>query len=172
MKRNRFIYTLLALGAIGAFFGHAMWAVTGKDTFIKLFTGSFNHVLGVTVSNGTATNWVKGIGWFDVAISIVITVMLIGNVLAKGRLYQLAYSRFALVIYSWAAFWGFVTAASRVTAVGDFTPEIWDVVERAPNFMLPAALVYLVYQHRLDHRATRFTISAATVTTKTPTTQG
>jgi hypothetical protein len=151
MKRNRVMYTLLAIGLIGGFFGHGMWAVDSKDTFIQLFTGSFDHVLGVTVSNGTATNWVNAIGWVDVCITAVIVVMLIGNLMAKGSLYEFAYSKVALGIFAWGAFWGFVTAASRVTAAGQFYPEVWDFVERAPNFMLPAALFYLVYQHRQDH---------------------
>jgi hypothetical protein len=151
MKRNRMIYTLLSVGAIGTFFGHGMWAIDGKEAFVKLFTGSFDHVLGVTVATDTATNWVKGIGWFDIAVSIVLAVMLVGNLMAKGALYEFAYSKFAYVIYGWAVLWGFATAASRVTAVGEFMPEVWDVVERAPNFMLPAAVIYLVYQHRLDH---------------------
>ncbi|HEU4422286.1 MAG TPA: hypothetical protein VFR67_07055 [Pilimelia sp.] len=161
MKRNRVVYTLLAIGAIGAFFGHGMWAIDGKDTFVKLFSGSFDHVLGVTIATDTATNWVRGIGWFDIAVAAVMTVMLIGNIRAKGRLYEFAYSRVALVVYSWGVVWGFATAASRVTAVGEFMPEIWDVVERAPNFMLPAALVYLVYQHRLDHTHSETTAGAA-----------
>lgn len=157
MKRNRFVYTLLSIGAIGAFFGHGMFAINGKESFVKLLTGSFDNVLGITVSTGTATAGVKGIGWFDIAVAAVILLMLVGNIRAKGWLYELAYSKLALAIYAWAALWGFATAAARVTAVGQFMPEIWDVVERAPNFMLPAALVYLVYQHRLDH-----TTSAAT----------
>lgn len=153
MKRNRNLYALLSIGAIGAFFGHGMWAVDGKESFVKLFTGSFDHVLGVTVSTGTATNWVQGIGWFDLAVSAVMVLMLIGVLQGAGALYRLAYSPIALVIYAWAAIWGFATAAARVTAVGDLYPEIWDVIERAPNFMLPLALIYLVFHHRLDHTA-------------------
>ncbi|HEV8681513.1 MAG TPA: hypothetical protein VGS09_01885 [Actinomycetota bacterium] len=36
-----------------------------------------------------------------------------------------------------------MTAASRVTAAGTFYPEVWDVVERGANFLLPAAMLYL-----------------------------
>jgi hypothetical protein len=151
MRRNRNIYTLLLLGAIGTFFGHGMWAIDAKETFVALFTGTFDNVFGVVVSTDTAADWVQAIGWFDIAITAVLTVMLIGNLQAKGALYEFAYSRVAMVIFAWAALWGFLTAASRVTAVGDFYPEVWDLVERAPNFMLPAALLYLAYQHRLDH---------------------
>jgi hypothetical protein len=168
MKRTRFLYTLLSIGALGAFFGHGMWAIDGKDSFVKLFTGSFDHVLGVTVGTDTATNWVQAIGWFDIAVSCVIVAMLIGNIQAKGRLYAFAYSKVALVIYAWAALWGFATAASRVTAVGELMPELWDVVERAPNFMLPAALIYLVYQHRLDH--TESDTTAEPITSASPAT--
>ena len=157
MKRNRTLYALLSIGAIGAFFGHGMWAVDGKDSFVKLFTGSFDHVLGVTVATDTATTWVKGIGWFDLAVSAAMALMLVGVILGRGALYRFAYSPAALAIYGWGAVWGFATAASRVTAVGQFYPEVWDVVERAPNFMLPAALIWLVYQHRLDHRPTTTT---------------
>jgi hypothetical protein len=166
MKRNRFIYTLLALGAIGTFFGHGMWAIDGKDSFVKLFTGSFDHVLGVTVATGTAQTWVKAIGWFDIAVAAVMLAMLVGNLRARGRLYGFAYGPLALAVYSWAALWGFVTAASRVTAVGVLMPELWDLVERAPNFMLPAALIYLVYQHRLDHGRSGTTAASIEVLTE------
>jgi hypothetical protein len=135
----------------------ACGAVDGKDSFVKLFTGSFDHVLGVSVAADTATGWVKGIGWFDIAVAAVMVLMLTGAILGKGALYRLAYSPVALAVYGWGAVWGFATAASRVTAVGEFYPEVWDVVERAPNFLLPAALIWLVYQHRLDHRPTSTT---------------
>jgi hypothetical protein len=166
MRRNRVIYTLLATGLIGSFLGHGMFAVDGKESFLKLFTGSFDNVLGITVSTATATTWVQAIGWFDLAVSVALVAMLIGNIRAKGVLYEFAYSKAALVIYSWAVLWSFATAASRVTAAGEFYPEVWDLVERAPNFMIPAALIYLVYQHRLDHIA----ITGSTAEVKTPAT--
>jgi hypothetical protein len=152
MRRNRVIYTLLSIGLIGGFLGHGMFAATlTNDKFPTLLSGTFDNVLGVTVSQGTAETWVQIIGFADLAVVAVLIAMLVGNIRAKGVLFELAYSRFALVIFAWGAIWGFVTAVSRVTAAGEFYPEVWDIVERAPNFMLPAALVYLVYQHRLDH---------------------
>jgi hypothetical protein len=165
MRRNRNIYTLLTLGVIGGFLGHGMFAATlTNEKFPTLLSGSLDNVLGVTVSLETAESWVQAIGFADLAIVAVMTLMLIGNVLAKGRLYEFAYSKTALVIYAWGAVWGLVTAASRVTAAGQIDPEIWDVVERAPNFMLPAALVYLVYQHRLDHSTKPLTARDVTTT--------
>jgi len=152
MRRNRVIYTLLSIGLIGGFFGHGMFAATlENDKFPTLLSGSLDNVLGVTVSQSTAETWVQIIGFADIAVVAILIAMLVGNIQAKGALYEFAYSKVALVIYAWGAIWGFVTAASRVTAAGELYPEIWDVVERAPNFMLPAALFYLAYQHRLDH---------------------
>jgi hypothetical protein len=166
MKRNRVVYALLSVGLIGAFFGHGMWAVDGKDSFVELFSGTFDNVFGVTVSTSAATSWVQAIGWFDIAITVVLVAMLIGNLRARGALYEFAYSKAALVIYAWGAVWGFLTAGARVTAAGEFYPEVWDVVERAPNFLLPAALIYLVYQHRLDHSAEALTAKDVTTTNK------
>jgi len=159
MRRNRNIYTLLSIGIIGGFLGHGMFAATlQNEKFLALFSGSFKNVLGVTVSPETTENWVQFIGFADLTVVAVLVAMLIGNVRAKGRLYEFAYSKAALVLYAWGALWGLVTAVSRVTAAGQFNPEVWDVVERTPNFMLPAALVYLVYQHRLDHSHDALTV--------------
>lgn len=163
MKRNKSLYTVLAIGAIGEFVGHAAWAVTAKDTFVKLLTGSLDHALGVTMSTSTGETVVRAIGFFDFGIALVLVAMLIGNITWRGILYRLAYSSTAMVLYSWAAIWGFVTAASRVTAVGVLFPAFWDLVERAPNFMLPAALVLLVRHHRADHRAIRGDDTVATL---------
>lgn len=163
MKRNRMLYTLLGIGALGAFFGHGMWAVQAKDSFVKLFTGSFDHVLGVTVANGTAEAWVRGIGWFDLVVSIAILATVVGAYRQRGALYDFAYSKVAVAIYAWAAFWGFVTAFARMTAVGEFLPEFWDLVERAPNFMLPIALIYVITHHRQDNTASDVSPLAAKV---------
>lgn len=165
MRRNRVIYTLLSIGVIGGFLGHGMFAATlTNEKFPTLLSGSLDNVLGMTISQQTAESWVQVIGFTDLVIVAVFTLMLIGNIVAKGRLYEFAYSRTGLVLYGWAALWGFVTAASRVTAAGQIYPEIWDVVERAPNFMLPAAMIYLVHRHRLDQSTRSLTARDATLT--------
>jgi hypothetical protein len=155
MRRNRVIYTLLSIGLIGGFLGHGMFAATlTNDKFPTLLSGTFDNLFGVTMSQGTAEAWVRGIGFVDLGIVAVLALMLIGNVIAKGALYEFAYSKFAIVLLAWGVVWGFLTAGSRVTAAGQLWPEMWDVVERTPNFLLPAAMAYLVYQHRLDHSTT------------------
>ncbi|MEV1145146.1 hypothetical protein [Micromonospora sp. NPDC049799] len=148
MSRERVIYALLVVGGIGMFLGHGVLALLGQPSFVKLITGSFDRVLHLTVSKETAAVWLDVIGAVDLAIAALMLLMLIGDIRGTGGLYRFAYGRTALVVYTWAALWGFVTAGSRVTAVGELIPELWDVLERAPNVMLPATLAYLVYQHR------------------------
>ncbi|MEV4479384.1 hypothetical protein [Micromonospora coxensis] len=148
MGRERVVYALLVVGGIGAFLGHGVLALSGEPSFVKLITGSFDQVLHVTVSKETAAAWLDVIGAVDLTIAALMLLMLIGDLRGAGGLYRFAYGRTALVVYSWAALWGLVTAGSRVTAVGELFPELWDVVERAPNVMLPATLAYLVYRRR------------------------
>jgi hypothetical protein len=39
-QEHKTLYGLLGLGVVATFFGHGMWAVQGKDTFVTLLTGS------------------------------------------------------------------------------------------------------------------------------------
>jgi hypothetical protein len=77
-------------------------------------------------------------------IDVALATAFLALVVAARREQAIAYSTVALGLFGWAMVWGFLTALSRFTAVMDGA-EIWDVVERGPNFMLPAALVYLIY---------------------------
>lgn len=156
-QEHKMLYGLLGLGAVATFFGHGMWAVRGKDTFVTLFTGSMDNVLGVTVSARSGETVVKAIGWFDIAVAIALAALVAGALLERGRLYRLAYSSVAIGLFAWAAVWGFVTAFARMTGAGEFYPEVWDWVERAPNFMLPVALIYIVMKHRTVHIPTHMT---------------
>ena len=149
----RRVYIILGIGAITAFFGHAMWAVRGKESFVGLVTGSFDHVFGVTVSADSAETAVRAIGWVDVGIASLMTLALVGFVMKSGPLYRFAASPVAIALFSWGVIWGFATAASRMTGAGVFHPEIWDLVERGPNFLLPAALVIMTLKLRSMQRS-------------------
>lgn len=139
----RRVYVILSLAAITSFFGHAMWAVRGKDKFVELVTGSFDHLLGVTVGTGTATNMVKAIGYWDIALSVLMAVALVGFLSSGGALRRFALSPVMIGVYTWAIFWGFATGASRMSGAGVWYPEVWDLVERGPNFLVPAALLVM-----------------------------
>jgi hypothetical protein len=139
----RRIYVILGVAAIASFFGHAMWAVRGKDKFVELVTGSFDHVLGISVGTSTATNMVKVIGYWDIALSVVMAVAVIGFLQKSGPLHRFALSPLMLGVWVWAIFWGFATGASRMSGAGVWYPEVWDLVERGPNFLVPAALLVM-----------------------------
>lgn len=144
------LYTILSLGLIGTFFGHGAWAVGAKESFVTLLTGSVDNVFGATMSLTTAERLVRTVGVLDIIGSIVMVAMLIGVLKGAGGLYRFAYSKFAIVFYAAAALWAFITAASRLTAAGEFYPEVWDLVERAPNFIIPIALIYIVLTTRAE----------------------
>lgn len=148
IKEHKALYVLLGVGAVASFFGHGMWAVRAKDTFVKLLTGSLDNVFGYTMSADTGEAWVRAIGVFDIIVAAAITLLIVGAVLERGVLYRLAYSTAAIGLFTWSAAWGFLTAFARMTGPGAFYPEVWDWVERAPNFVVPAALIYVVVRHR------------------------
>lgn len=81
----------------------------------------------------------------------MIVVLAIGVYQSHGTLARIATSGFAIAIFAWGAFYGLVNAvfhAGLVTAAGSFYPDVWGVVERGPNFLVPAALLYLTYIFR------------------------
>lgn len=148
---RKVLYSVLSVGVIATFFGHGAWAVGAKDSFVALLTGSVDNVLGATMSTSTGESIVRVIGVADIALAAAMALMLVGALRGAGALYRFAYSNIAVGVYAWAVVWGFVTAFARMTAVGEFFPEVWDWVERAPNWMLPAALIYLIVKTRNTH---------------------
>ena len=136
-------YLVLILAAIASFFGHAMWAVRGEEKFVDLVTGSFDHLLGVTVGNGTATTIVNAIGGWDIFLSVLMAVAFIGFLKGDGQLRRFALSPIMIGVWSWAILWGFATGAARMSGAGSWYPHVWDLVERGPNFLVPAALLIM-----------------------------
>jgi hypothetical protein len=144
MRRSRsttILYAILGSGVALAFLGHGILGAKGQASFIELVTGTYDKLLGGSMSEGTATTWVNAIGWLDIALAVVFA----GLVVAAIAQNAIAYSPLAIGLFAWAAIWGFLTALSRFTAVLDGA-EVWDVVERGPNYLAPAGLVYLIYR--------------------------
>ena len=139
----RRIYVILGVAAVTSFFGHGMWAVRGKDSFVELVTGSFDNLLGVAVGTSTATDMVKAIGYWDIFLSVVMAVAVIGVLQKSGPLRRFALSPVMLGVWVWAIVWGFATSVSRMSGPGVWYPELWDLVERGPNFLVPAALLMM-----------------------------
>jgi hypothetical protein len=147
-REHKTLYTILGIGAAMTFLGHGMRAVRGKDSFIGLFTGTMKNIFGVDIGTTAGETFVQVVGGVDLAITAAIVLLIVGALQERGTLYRAAYSKLAIGVFAWGAVWGFLTALSRVTAAEAFYPEVWDWIERAPNFMLPVALVYVIVRHR------------------------
>jgi hypothetical protein len=137
------VYGILGTGVAMAFLGHGILGTKSKDTFIELVTGNYDNVLGGQMSASTAQNWVNFIGWVDIGLAIAFLGLAYAAITGRK---SIAYSPVALGLFGWAMVWGFLTALSRFT-VGFEGITIWDVVERGPNYMAPAAMVYIVYRN-------------------------
>jgi hypothetical protein len=146
MRQSRstvILYSLIGTAVALGFFGHGVLGAKGEEKFVDLVTGSYDKLLGGSMSTDTATSIVNVIGWIDIALAAAFVVLVIGAI----RREAFAFSPVAMGLFAWAATWGFVTALSRFTAVLNGA-EVWDVVERGPNYLAPAALVYLIYRAR------------------------
>jgi len=155
------LYTILGSGVALAFIGHGILGLKGYEKFNELVIGNYDKVLGGSMSVETATSWVNVVGVLDIALAVAF----IGLIVAARREHPIAYSPLALGLFGWAMVWGFLTAFSRFSATMNGA-QIWDVVERGPNYLLPAGLMYIIYtrlaekkpqtsQRRteIDHRA-------------------
>ena len=151
MRRSRsttILYSVLGSGVALAFLGHGILGAKGNPKFGELVTGTYDKLLGGSMSESTATTWVNVVGWLDIALAVVFVGLVIAAIARKA----IAYSPLAIGLFGWAAAWGFLTALSRFTAVLNGA-ETWDVVERGPNYLLPVGLVYLIYRIRKDEAA-------------------
>ena len=143
MRQSRstvILYSLIGTAVALGFFGHGILGAKGEEKFVDLVTGSYDKLLGGSMSTDTATSIVNVIGWVDIALAAAFVVLVVGAIRRKAY----AFSPVAIGLFVWAATWGFLTALSRFTAVLNGA-EVWDVVERGPNYLAPAALVYLIY---------------------------
>ena len=145
--RNKTLYGLLGSGVTLAFFGHGVLGAKGEEKFVGLVTGTYDKVLGGTMSTSTAQDYVNFIGWLDIGLAVAFIGLTVSALTGRD---SIAYSPVAMYLFGWAMVWGFLTALSRYTA-GLEGIAIWDVVERGPNYLAPAALVYII--HRKMHSA-------------------
>jgi hypothetical protein len=153
MRRSRtttILYAIAGSGVALAFFGHGVLGAKGSEKFVALVTGNYDTMLGGTMSTGTATSFVNVIGWFDIVLAVVFAGLVTAAIYRKA----IAYSPLAMGLFAWAALWGLLTALSRFTATLN-GQDIWDVVERGPNYLAPAGLVYLTYRIHKDQTAKR-----------------
>ncbi len=122
MNNSKIIEWVLRISVFGAFLGHGMFALDGKEKWVQ-WTMNFGEYVGGW-DKVTATELLFAVGVMDVLIALIVLVKPIRGVLL------------------WAVIWGFWTAFMRwLPFVGD---PIWDFVERWPNWGAPLALLFLL----------------------------
>lgn len=116
MKTEKKIEWILRVGVAGEFFGHSMFALSGKTAWIDWLIKLFG------VEPGTAIMILTLIGIVDIAVATIVLV------------------RPVKLVLLWAAFWGFCTALVR-PIVGE---SFWDFIERWANWAAPLALLMML----------------------------
>ena len=115
MKSTKTAEWILRIAVAGEFLGHGVFALQGKEGWIKYFTA-------VSISPEMAVKLMPIIGVVDVTLAVLILV------------------RPVRILVLWMAFWGFLTALIRPIG-GD---PIWDFVERFANIGAPLALIFIL----------------------------
>jgi len=121
IRRTTLAMWLLRLGAAATFTGHGIVALAHNPQFFDLIHSATNRFLGWEFSSETTPLVLSAIGIVDVAVAI--------NLLA-GKQPPVAL---------YAAFWGFVTAASRVIHFG-WEDGYYEMLLRAANGGAPLVL--------------------------------
>lgn len=119
------IELVLRAGVFGAFLGHGIFALEGKQRFVEMIQSM------VPVDAPTATTLLFLVGIMDLFIAFSTLIRPI---------------KFVLV---YATIWAFMTAVARIT-VGD---PVWDFVERAANWAVPLALLlYIQFKSKVREK--------------------
>ena len=116
----------LRLGISALFITHGLEALYLHPRFIDYLIGTAGNLAGISMREATAGTLLRLIGVTDIAVALALLLRPSSGVLF------------------WMAFWGLVTALSRVTTFG---PGVYfEVLVRFPHFLAPLALWLL-----LDH---------------------
>src|SRR3989344_8728031 len=115
---KKYVDWVLRIGVFGEFFGHGVFAISGKKDWISWFS-----IFGIH-DTALATQILFLIGVMDIALAILVLLKPIRPVLL------------------WMVFWGFWTALLRPIA----GMPIWDFIERWANWSAPLALYLLMEQ--------------------------
>ena len=116
MQNQKIVEWVLRIAVAGEFIGHGVFALQGKQDWIKWF-GNF----GVTDA-GLAAQLLFAVGLMDILFAILILIKPVR------------------VVLLWMVLWGFWTALIR-PLVG---MPIWDFVERWANWGAPLALLFTI----------------------------
>ncbi|HLC51624.1 MAG TPA: hypothetical protein VJI98_00085 [Candidatus Nanoarchaeia archaeon] len=113
-KKNSIPELILRVGIFGSFFGHGIFALQVKTSWLPYFSA-----VGLTEAIGARL--LPLIGIIDIIVACLVLIR-----------------PFPLVL-AWATIWGFWTALLRPIAGESF----WDFIERWANWAAPLALLFL-----------------------------
>jgi len=115
---------ILRIGLATVFFIHGVEAFLGHPRFIDFIIGSSWNLAGYEMTERSAVVLLKIIGTVDIAVALAVLV------------------KPAAPILYWMAFWGLITALSRVTTFG--LGMHYEVLVRFSHFLAPIALLLIL----------------------------
>ncbi len=119
---------LLRVGIATVFLMHGLLCWWQNPKFVDLILGSLRNTFGGNATESAALEWMSWIAIVDFGVAAIVLLYPLGPVLA------------------WAAFWGLITALSRVTSLG--LQEYHEVLVRTSHFLAPLALWCLLLDAR------------------------
>jgi len=118
---------ILRIGLAVVFFTHGFEALGKNPVFVDLILGSA-RTFGISMTEASAGIALTIIAWVDFAVA------------------GLTLFRLSRPLLGWLCFWGLITALSRPISLG--LASYPEVLLRAPHFLAPVALWFLVIQPR------------------------
>jgi len=149
---------ILRLATAAVFFSHGLLCLKGDGRFIDYIIGTGRHLAGLNIAESSALAAMQIIGWVDMILAGAL-LLLPHPIFLPRRLFPTpkpnSILRHHLIpsILIWMAFWGFITALSRMTALGfkEGRSEYYEVLLRSSHYLAPIALLYLlIAQWRID----------------------
>jgi hypothetical protein len=141
---------LLRMAIATVFVMHGLQALWADPQFIDLIIGSGRRLLGVRITEADAIMCLKVIGVADLAVALALVIypvpMFVPRALWANPCAVCPIRRTIMpLLLGWAAMWGLVTAASRMTSLGwsSGLPQYPELLDRASHFLGPLALWYL-----------------------------
>jgi len=117
---------ILRIGIATVFITHGVECLKQNPIFIDLIIGGANNILGFRPTETTALQLMQLIGWIDIMVAFLLLLKPLKGILA------------------WTFFWGFITALSRMTSLGE--GAYTEVLLRASHILAPVVLYILIYR--------------------------
>jgi hypothetical protein len=138
-RLGRWSPDLLRISIAVVFFTHGVEALWHHPTFIDYIVGAGRKLLAIRISESTAILLLNAIGTVDLTIAFLM-------VTTRNQ-----------TIALWMAFWGLVTAASRIVYAD--AQGLGDFLVRAGNWGVPLALFLLWHRGSATKHGTKHAVA-------------